>query len=145
MIERSKVLLVDDNRAEAELTKIAYKELAINADVIYCKNGEHFLGMLHNDQIPLEEINYILMDMNMPPVNGTEVLKVLSAHENWRFLPVIIFTSSDRSDEIQASYQFGAKAYVIKPLDMDKLYDTIQYIHNFWGKLNLQPVLENAF
>ena len=145
MKERTKVLLVDDNRAEAELTRIAYMEMGIPAEVVYCKNGEHFLGLLQQGQIPLDEINYILMDMNMPPMDGSEVLKILSAHENWRLLPVIIFTSSDRSDEIQASYQWGAKAYVIKPLDMDKLYETVQFIHNFWGKLNVQPLSESVF
>lgn len=132
-----KVILVEDNKAEAELTQIIYKEQSIPVEIIHCFNGEEFLDLLSN--IENDEICYVLLDLNMPRLNGYEVLSFLSKDEKWRNLIVIIFSSSNNEKDVAKCYEMGAKAYVVKPIDLHELERTIHAIHGFWGETNMQP------
>ncbi len=132
-----KIIIVEDNKAEADLTRIIYQEQSIECEIVHCENGEQFLSMLST--INTDEICYILLDLNMPRVNGYEVLEYLSQHDEWRDLVVIVFSSSNNSKDVALCYALGAKAYVTKPMDLDELDRTIQSIHSFWGSTNMKP------
>lgn len=133
----SKVILVEDNKAEADLTKIIFREQAIRAEIVHCNNGEDLLNLLSS--IAYGEICYILLDLNMPKVNGFDILKAFSEHQDWSKLPVIVFTSSNSDADMRTCYEMGANAYVPKPLDLNGLDSTIKAIHDFWGETNVQP------
>ncbi len=134
-----KVVLVEDNKAEADLAKIVYRELSLPVDIIHCQNGEEFLGLL--EVANPADICYVLLDLNMPRLNGFEVLKTLSKDEKWKNMVTIIFSSSSNEKDVSKCYQLGAKAYVVKPFDITELDRTILSIHNFWGNLNLKPAM----
>jgi DNA-binding response OmpR family regulator len=86
-----------------------------------------------------DEISYVLLDLNMPRLNGYEVLRALSNDKDGHNLIVIIFSSSNNEKDIALCYEMGAKAYVIKPLDLNELDRTIHAIHSFWGNTNIRP------
>jgi CheY-like chemotaxis protein len=132
-----KVILVEDNKAEADLTRIIYQEQSIACEIVHCGNGEEFIAFL--DNADTSEISYVLLDLNMPRVNGYEVLEFLSNNEVLKNLVVIVFSSSSNSKDVERCYQMGAKAYVNKPMDLYELERAIQSIHNFWGDTNLKP------
>ncbi|MBK8563368.1 MAG: response regulator [Saprospiraceae bacterium] len=132
-----KIILVEDNRAEADLTRIIYKEQAIACEIIHCENGEEFITLL--ETVNPEDISYVLLDLNMPRVSGYEVLEMLSRKEEWKNLVVIVFSSSNNSKDVALCYELGAKAYVNKPMDLNELDRIILSIHSFWGVTNVTP------
>jgi two-component system, chemotaxis family, response regulator Rcp1 len=132
-----KVILVEDNQAEAELTRIVFRELSIPVEIVHCLNGEDFLQMLEGFE--QQEICYVLLDLNMPRMNGYEVLEYISKDEKWKNLAVIVFSSSINSKDIDRCYEMGANAYVAKPLDLNEFDRTILSIHGFWCGMNMSP------
>lgn len=137
-----KVILVEDNKAEADLTRLVYREQNLPVDIIHCQNGEEFLDLLK--VVKLEEICYVLLDLNMPKLNGYDVLETLAKEEKWRGLVVIVFSSSSNEKDVIKCYDLGAKAYVSKPFDIGELDRVILSIHRFWGNLNIKPVLSDC-
>lgn len=134
-----KVILVEDNLAEATLTRLAFQSKIQNAEIIHCANGEELFVLLN--QIQLDDICYVLLDLNMPRIGGIEVLRIVGQHEKWRLLPFIIFSSSSLEQEVRACYDLGANAYVTKPMNLDLFDKTIESIHRFWGEVNLRPAI----
>ncbi len=132
-----KVIIVEDNKAEADLTRIIYQDQSIDCEIVHFENGEDFIAFVDNDDV--SEISYVLLDLNMPRVNGYEVLEFLSKNEALKNLVVIVFSSSNNSKDVERCYQMGANAYVNKPLNLNELERAIESIHNFWGITNLKP------
>ncbi len=129
--------MVEDNKAEADLTKISYHEQSICCEIVHCGNGEEFITFLHTTNPT--EIAYVLLDLNMPRVNGYEVLEYLSQKSEWKNLIVIVFSSSNNVQDVELCYELGARAYVNKPMDLNELDRTIHSIHNFWCGINVKP------
>jgi CheY-like chemotaxis protein len=134
---KSKIILVEDNPADVELTKIAYTGLLSDFELLHFYNGEQLINSLPG--IDLADISYILLDLNMPRLNGIEVLRIFSEHKDWHKIPVIVFTSSHHFGDISICYYLGSNAYVAKPVDIDVFERTIRIIHEFWGKANRRP------
>lgn len=137
--ERKKIILVEDNKAEADLTKIIYKEQKIECEIHHFNDGEELIKNL--PEIPLDRVCYILLDLNMPRMNGHQVLKHLLNHAQWKKLPVIVFSSSTFERDVNTSYELGAKAYVTKPMDINNLSKVIGAIDGFWGGVNTPPAI----
>lgn len=138
--EHKKIILVEDNKAEADLTKIVCRDLKIESEILHFSDGEELLIKL--PALPLAQISYILLDLNMPRVNGYQVLQKLSTEPNWKKLPVIVFSSSTSENDVNTCYDLGANAYVTKPMDINKLTQVIQSIHSFWGQTNVGPYFD---
>ncbi|TAK31177.1 MAG: response regulator [Saprospiraceae bacterium] len=139
--QTSKVILVEDNMAEAGLVKFAFKEQSVATELIHCHDGEELMALLST--VAPDIIRYILLDLNMPGMNGYEVLKRFSADENWKKLPVIVFSSSSHQSDVRTCYELGANAYVCKPIDFNEFDEAIRCINAFWGGVNLGPVFES--
>ncbi len=132
------VVLVEDNKAEADLARIIYREQSLPVEIIHFQKGEEFIAFLND--VGHDGICYVLLDLNMPRLNGFEILETLTKNEKWKHLTVIIFSSSSNEKDIAKSYELGAKAYVAKPLDLNELDRTILSIHDFWGNINIKPM-----
>ena len=139
MTQIKKVILVEDNPADVELTKLAFRNQAFPPEITHFTDGKAFLDFLR--KTPLSHICYILLDLNMPKISGIEVLKALSTHPVWHKLPVIVFTSSSNPKEVNACYEQGANAYVLKPFDFQEYDKTIKAIHEFWCGVNIAPAI----
>lgn len=137
----TKIVLVEDNPADAQLAHLAFKSISPEANVINFSNGKDFLD--HLDQSNIEPISLVLLDLNMPQMNGTEVLKTLQKNKSWAKIPVVVFSSSKQEDDIQSCYDLGANAYVTKPFDYSEFEQTIEAIARFWGNLNQSPSQKN--
>lgn len=140
MSVHKKIILVEDNLDDVRLTKLAYENLDISSQFVHCINGEEVLAFLKSE--PLSNINYILLDLNMPKLNGFDVLKNFQIDEELKRLPVIVFTTSSNPSDISKCYELGANAYVVKPFDFMDLEKTISAISNFWGDVNVKPMFD---
>ncbi len=137
-----KIILVEDNIADMELTKLAFRKLELPLEVIHVFDGYELIDLLENSN--LEDVALILLDLNMPKLGGLEVLKIMDENEELCKLPVIVFSTSSNEEDVYACYEFGANAYVNKPIDINEFHKTIEAIAHFWGDVNVLPAFNNV-
>lgn len=133
------VIIVEDNMADAEITRQVLAEVSNVSDFIHCQDGEELLTLLPKSNT--DQIRFIILDLGLPKLNGKEVLKRLSSRQDWQRLPVIIFSSSENLDDIVACYKLGVNAYVSKPANYDEYDRVVRSINRFWGMANLIPTM----
>jgi two-component system response regulator len=135
------IILVEDSLDDAMLTKRAFKSFHLRNKIIHLKNGQEALDYLFNDK-PFEGTVFsskpklILLDLNMPKVNGIEVLKRLKSNEKTRTIPVVILTSSAEDPDIKTCYDLGANSYIVKPVEFESFIKTVSGIGLYWSVLN---------
>ena len=135
-----KVILAEDNLADVELTKLAFQELDYPLEVVHVIDGQELLSYVQNVQNDtLQDIVLILLDLNMPRLGGVDVLKNFYKDETFKKLPVIVFSSSAHETDVKTCYDFGANAYVCKPIDINDFNKTIRSIAQFWVDVNVLP------
>ncbi len=130
------ILLVEDNPADARLTFEALKDgkLANYKQIHHVTDGEQAINFL-TKQPPYETANrpdLVLLDINMPKINGIEVLKYIREHETLSGLPVVMLTTSQSEEDIIRSYDLHANCYVSKPVDFQTFVDVVGKIEDFW-------------
>lgn len=129
------ILVAEDDMDDRYLMKTALDETGITEDVQYVENGVELIQHLesvidHNGVLNYPKI--ILLDLNMPKMDGREVLKMLKSDEVYRKIPVIVFSTTKNQMEIQRCYELGANTYIIKPVSYDTLVETIRGICTYW-------------
>ena len=129
------LILVEDNPADAALARIALEPYLTHVQLTHCRDGNELLELLATDRPA--SISAILLDLNMPRMNGFEVLRHCYADPELRHLPIIVFSSSTSHDDVQRCYDLGANAYVAKPMDMATYDSVMRNIVRFWVELNL--------
>ena len=135
------ILLIEDNRADEELTLIAFKRLKILNEVVVVRDGvagiDYLFGKgryLGRDTSQLPTL--ILLDLKLPMVDGLEVLKVLRAQPLTKLIPIVIFTASDDETDRLRSYNLGANGYVNKAFKPNDFVEVIRKIGLFWLDIN---------
>ncbi len=138
------MLLVEDNQNDVELLLAVLEESALVNKVVVARDGAEALDYLFRREqfaTQREELPcVVLLDIKMPKVSGLEVLKQVRADARLRWLPVVIMSSSHADRDIIESYELGANAYVVKPVDFDEYVETIKDIGTFWGRRNEPPI-----
>jgi CheY-like chemotaxis protein len=137
MIKYKKIVLVEDNVSDVELVKITVKELNLPIDLVHLWDGSELIEYLKTT--PLKEIGVILLDLNMPKISGIDVLKYMYNDDVLKHIPVVMFTTSNSKSDILTCYEYGAKAFVSKPLDIAEFNNTIKSIVDFWTSINILP------
>ena len=141
-----RILLVEDNDNDAELTLgvLAQSAIPLQLDVVH--DGEQALDYLHRRGAyaarPPGEPVVILLDIKMPKVSGLEVLrevKAASAAQPLRSIPVVMLTSSREAGDLQECYRLGANGYVVKPVDARQFVEAIKNLGTFWAATNEPP------
>ncbi|WP_404379565.1 response regulator [Caenispirillum salinarum] len=122
-------LLVEDNRDDAELTREALKEADPRVTLEWARDGEECLEYLRSDK---PEPDLILLDLNMPRMDGREALREIKGNEAWRHIPVVILTTSEAEADVMESYRHFANAYMVKPITIDDLIDIMTQLSTFW-------------
>lgn len=137
------ILLVEDNPGDAELTLRALKKHNIAKRVLHLENGAEALDYLfgegeymNRDSRDLPKM--ILLDINMPKVNGIDTLKRIKADPRTKMVPVIMFTSSKEEFDLKACYGLGSNSYVVKPVDFGEFDKAMKDLGLYWTVLN-QP------
>jgi two-component system response regulator len=143
-LENKIILLVEDNQDDEELTLLALKKNNINNEVVVARNGFEALDYLFargeysgrdNKRMPA----VILLDLNLPGLNGLEVLRQLRGNPETKLLPVVVLTTSNDRNDIMSSYSLGINSYVIKPVDFNEFVQLISCLGPYWLIINELP------
>jgi CheY-like chemotaxis protein len=128
------ILLVEDNRGDARLTREALKEGKVYNNLHWVKDGVEALEFLHrrgkHKDVPRPDI--ILLDLNLPKKDGREVLQEIKADDRLRRIPVVILTTSKAEEDVLRTYSLHANCYVTKPVDLEQFIKVVKSIDNFW-------------
>jgi two-component system, response regulator len=138
------VLLVEDNIEDAELTIRELKKNNLANNLFHVKDGAEAMDFIFAKGVymGIRDIRYplkiILLDIQMPKVNGIEVLTAIKSNEITRATPVIMLTSSKEDPDIQKCYKLGANSYIVKPVNFEGFTEAIKSVGLYWLLLN-QP------
>jgi two-component system response regulator len=136
------VLLVDDDDADLTLITEAFNAHRVPTQLHIAHDGIEALAYLRPaDGSPGPRPDMILLDLNMPRMDGRQVLAEIKQDPVLATIPIVVFTTSAQPDDIAASYTRHANAYVTKPLDLDAFTKTVDKIHDFYGDLVTRPTV----
>lgn len=132
-----KILLVEDSPDDVELTLIAMRDSNIANDVVVASDGQQAVDLLLGPEPSLPAV--VLLDLNLPKIDGLEVLRRVRDNPATRNLPVVVMTSSKREEDLTRSYGLGANAYVRKPVGFEEFVEATRVLGLFWLVFNESP------
>lgn len=138
MTDRSRiicdVLVVEDNPDDFELTRLAFADNGYGVRLHRAANGQECMDYLRRQGLhaAASPPDMVLLDINMPVMDGYEVMKQIAANENLRHLPVIVLTTSSAEDDILSMYRLRCSAYVVKPADFNEFTRAVRALIAFW-------------
>lgn len=140
-VRPAEILLVEDNETDVVLTRRSFQGARLAVNLHHVSNGEQCLSFLRNEQgyedAPSPDL--ILLDLNMPVMDGRETLAELVADDKLSHLPVVVLTTSDDERDILEMYQLRCSAYLTKPVDFPKFQDMVQQLGVWWFTLVVLP------
>lgn len=140
------ILLIEDNPDDEELTLLAFEQSDINSEVVVARDGVEALDYLFGtgklagrnlDVMPA----LILLDLQLPRINGLEVLQRIRADNRTKYIPVVILTTSNEQQDLINSYKLGCNSYIRKPVDFEQFQTAVQQLGMYWLLLNEPPPL----
>lgn len=126
------ILLVEDNIGDVVLAKEAFENTGITDELIVASNGQEALEILNELSNKGILPKLILLDLNMPIINGLEFLGTMRKNDRYKFIPTILLTTSSAENDIRQAYNVGANAYLVKPFDNDEFNEMIKRMVEFW-------------
>jgi CheY-like chemotaxis protein len=124
------ILLVEDDQVDAMTVKRALKELKVTNPLVHVENGE--AALMHLRDPAVEKPCIILLDLNMPIMNGIEFLQVVKHDEKLRATPVIVLTTSEEQQDKVNSFNLGVAGYMAKPVDYRQFVEVMRSINTYW-------------
>jgi two-component system, chemotaxis family, response regulator Rcp1 len=128
------ILLIEDNPGDARLTLEALKEGKVKNNLHIVYDGVEATDFLfkRNEYVNSPRPDLIILDLNLPKKNGREVLAEIKVDENLKRIPVAIFTTSKSEEDVLLTYNLHANCFITKPIDLDKFFEVVKSIENFW-------------
>ena len=141
--QRNDILLIEDNPDDVELTRIAFAEAGIEHQLVVLRDGAEAIDYLfaqgrYAGRDVQEQPAIVLLDLNLPKLDGREVLQAIRSDARTRALPVVVLTTSDEPFDIEATYALGVNSYIRKPVDFEQFVAAVKQIGLYWLVLN-QP------
>ena len=135
------ILLVEDNPDDVELTRLAFEEANVANPVVVAADGAEALDYLfargkYAGRDPKQLPSIVLLDLNLPKLDGREVLQAIRANPATRELPVIVLTTSAEPFDVEASYALGVNSYIQKPVDFEQFVWAVRQVGLYWLVLN---------
>lgn len=148
MDRKPHILLVEDNNDDIELTMLAFQRSRVANRVDIVKDGAAALDYLfargeYSANRDAEPPAVVLLDIQLPKLDGLEVLREVRANNATRNVPVVMLTSSRQQEDMVRSYDLGANSFIRKPVDFDKFVEAIQQVEMYWLLLNERPGRRN--
>ena len=139
------ILLVEDELADANLVRLAIKQSKAYCNLHHVMDGLEALAFLRREggrfgSVPKPDL--ILLDLNMPRMNGHEFLAAVKADENLASIPVVVLTTSEVERDVASAYKLGAAGFVTKPVDMDQFVAAMGKLAGYWLTLTRLPKKE---
>lgn len=128
------ILLVEDNPGDIRLTRECLKEAKVRNTLHVVNNGEEALDYLHQRErfAGASRPDLILLDLNMPRMDGREFLARFKREDSFKRIPVVVLTISKAEEDILKSYDLHANCYIVKPIDFDQFFKVVRSIEDFW-------------
>ena len=134
MLQAAEILLVEDNPADVELTQYMMKQGKIFVNLHVAADGFEALAFLRREgqyaDVPRPDL--ILLDLNLPGMDGREVLAEMKSDPNLKAIPVVVLTTSQSEEDVLKSYNLGANCFITKPVGMDQFAKVVNSIEDFW-------------
>ena len=138
-----RILMVEDDPKDVELTLTALEEYNLANEVVVTHDGEEALDYLYCRGKFAERSSdnpaVMLLDLKLPKIDGLEVLQQVKSDEKLRMIPVVVLTSSHEEKDMVASYRLGVNAYVVKPVEFHEFVNAIKELGIFWAVINAAP------
>ncbi|MCI0418977.1 MAG: response regulator [Acidobacteria bacterium] len=142
-----RMLLVEDDEKDIELTLEALDEYNLANEVDVARDGKEALDYLYFQGRFADRLRetpaVVLLDLKMPKVSGLDVLRQIKANENLKMIPVVVLSSSAEEQDVIESYKLGVNAYVVKPVDIQQFLEAIRKLGLFWALVNEPPPSRN--
>lgn len=139
-----RILVAEDDPNDVMLLKRAFFKAGVDAVMDYVRDGQEVIDYLEGnppfdapEEAPLP--NLLLLDLKMPRVDGLEVLRWLQRQPFLHRLPVVVFSSSNRPEDLQEAYSLGAASYVVKPHDAQEFMEVVAALKRYWVQINVPP------
>ncbi len=140
-----RILLVEDNEADVELTREAFERSDLNVELSVAQDGVEAIDILTGRRAMPRAArpDLILLDLNLPKVDGRQVLSKIKDDSELKRIPVVVLTSSDAEADVTASYQLGANCFITKPGDFREYQDVVRALEGFWFAVATLPKASN--
>jgi len=134
------IMIIDDDVEDVQFIKRAFKKNNVQNPLFSVYSGEEAIEYLsrldtQNETFPA----LILLDLNMPGIGGLETLHQIKRKDEWRHIPIVIFTTSKAQEDVVSSYRYGANCFVSKPFSYDGLVDVVEKIFSHWFSVAALP------
>ena len=143
MSELGRILIVEDDPRDLELTLTALGEYNLANEVVVTRDGQEALDYLYCrgqfDTRSNDNPAVMLLDLKLPKVDGLEVLQQIKSDERLKLIPVVVLTSSQEEKDMMRSYKLGVNAYVVKPVDFHEFVNAVKELGVFWAVVNQPP------
>ncbi|MDB5578876.1 MAG: two-component system response regulator [Bradyrhizobium sp.] len=143
MTRLGRILLVEDDPRDVELTLTALEDHKLANEVVVARDGQQALDYLRcrgeYSTRTRENPAVLLLDLKLPKVDGLEVLKEIRSDERLKLIPVVVLTSSQEEKDMVRSYTLGVNAYVVKPVDFHEFINAVKELGVFWALINEPP------
>lgn len=140
LTEAQPILIVEDSEDDFDATQRAFNKANLHNPIVHASSGQEALDYLEAQQrCP----GIILLDLNMPGIDGRQTLKIIKQNASWKKIPVVVLTTSDDERDVKACYELGANTYIQKPVDFDGLINAIQQLKEYWFEIALLPKCQN--
>ncbi|MCH7471817.1 response regulator, partial [bacterium] len=131
------ILMVDDDPDDCQLVTEALQEAGLANELRFAEDGEELMDYLHHrgkfaDPASSPTPDLILLDLNMPKMDGREALKEIKSNRKLKLIPIVVFTTSQSEQDILRSYDLGVNSYIVKPSAFSELVDVVKILESYW-------------
>ncbi|TBR60291.1 two-component system response regulator [Westiellopsis prolifica IICB1] len=137
------LLVVEDSNEDFRILQRLMRRMAVQNPIHRCSSGDEVLDYLYQEGKKIDGLSrpsVILLDLNLPGIDGRDILEQLKQDKTFREIPIVIFTTSSNPKDIEFCYQKGANGYLVKPMDVQELQKTIQAFVDYWLQVNISPI-----
>ena len=138
------ILLAEDDENDVRITRRAIKKGGLSATISVARDGQEALEFLFR-RPPFADAprpDLVLLDINLPKINGMEVLRTVKEDSSRRVIPVLMLTTSSRQEDVDTAYALGANTYICKPIRFARFVEVIREVSEYWSRLARVPSVE---
>jgi CheY-like chemotaxis protein len=144
-MRKTNILLIEDNPGDVLLITNQLSSLSSDCVFEIARDGEGALAYIEQINSPLEVPDLIFLDLNLPKINGFQVLEFLKTREAFQLIPIIVFSSSNSFKDMMKAYALNINSYIVKPYNVDEYNEAIANVWKYWLTINKAPSKDLIF